>query len=44
MLQKHGFVEELHKRKINFTCNLEIKVLKNWIDIEMHGETTCSFP
>ena len=36
-LKKHEVVEELHKRNINFTCNSEVKVLQNLLDMEMHG-------
>ena len=36
-LKKHDTVEELHEINIRFNCNLEIKVLQNLLDTEMHG-------
>ena len=35
-LEKHKVVEKLPKRNINFTCNWEIKVFKNLLDMQMH--------
>ena len=44
-LEKHKVVEKLPKRKISCTCNREIKVLKNSLDMQMHEikGITCSF-
>ena len=35
-LEKHKVVEKLPKRNINCTCNWEIRVLKNLLDMQMH--------
>ena len=35
-LEKHKVVEKPPKRNITCTCNWEIKVLKNLLDMQMH--------